>query len=211
MQLSETCVPSLTMNTDIDQVLSRAVVVSESTTVLRLKDILDAFDGIHALHPKLQRLPAEIMLKIYRIAHPTAPPHYSAVKTLERPSKHPALTPPANGNCPFLDQLSIELRRKILVDWLPQKSLVVRPFCGDDEEDVPRGDAKRKVNNPATLLMLTHSKLKDELSTIVCEERKFAIHVHEGMLTGGIEFLDAGRQPLQYVEVLPKLFSTCSP
>ncbi|KAI7161620.1 hypothetical protein KC349_g2670 [Hortaea werneckii] len=52
---------------------------------------------------------------------------------------------------------------------------------------------------PRTLDLLTLNRaLCAELTELLYTEREFAVHVHEGLHSGGIEFLNSGRQPLQY-------------
>ncbi|KAI7196066.1 hypothetical protein D0869_09760 [Hortaea werneckii] len=52
---------------------------------------------------------------------------------------------------------------------------------------------------PRTLDLLTLNRaLCAELTELLYTEREFAVHVHEGFHRGGIEFLNSGRQPLQY-------------
>ncbi|KAI7221349.1 hypothetical protein KC333_g1775 [Hortaea werneckii] len=52
---------------------------------------------------------------------------------------------------------------------------------------------------PRTLDLLTLNRaLCAELTELLYTEREFAVHVHEGFHSGGIEFLNSGRQPLQF-------------
>ncbi|KAI7533188.1 hypothetical protein KC331_g13194 [Hortaea werneckii] len=56
-----------------------------------------------------------------------------------------------------------------------------------------------KGTRPRTLDLLTLNRaLCAELTELLYTEREFAVHVHEGFHSGGIEFLNSGRQPLQY-------------
>ncbi|KAI7290952.1 hypothetical protein KC340_g17240 [Hortaea werneckii] len=58
---------------------------------------------------------------------------------------------------------------------------------------------KGKGTRPRTLDLLTLNRaLCAELTELLYTEREFAVHVHEGFHSGGIEFLNSGRQPLQY-------------
>jgi hypothetical protein len=110
---------------------------------------------------------------------------------------HPASVPPPSGRCPLLEQVPCELRRVIFAEWLPAKDVVIEPTCREGRA-VAR-DAKRKPCRNKTSDLLTLNKtIKEDMTRCVYAERIFAIHVHEGINTGGIEFLDADRQPLQY-------------
>ncbi|KAI7341944.1 hypothetical protein KC354_g16742 [Hortaea werneckii] len=56
-----------------------------------------------------------------------------------------------------------------------------------------------KAIRPRTLDLLTLNRaLCAELTELLYTEREFAVHVHEGSHAGGIEFLNSGRQPLQF-------------
>ncbi|KAK5155167.1 hypothetical protein LTS14_006122 [Recurvomyces mirabilis] len=58
--------------------------------------------------------------------------------------------------------------------------------------------AKPETRNRATQFMSLCKKLKGEIATIMYEERTFTVHIHEGLKHGGIEFVNSGRQKLQY-------------
>lgn len=107
---------------------------------------------------------------------------------------------PADGSCPFIDKLPAEIRRNILVDGLdsiPSKNQTISPTCG---AVVARNSDGRKTSNLLTQVMLISKKIRDEISEVVYEERTFGIHVHQGFQNAGIEFLNVGRQPLQYLD-----------
>ena len=112
----------------------------------------------------------------------------------------PAYTPPPTGECPLL-KLPTELRREIFAESLPARDAVHCPDCDDDEATSSKkkdNDGKRGKPTGIVGLMLLNRKLRDEVAEVVYEERHFIIHVHEGLRNGGIEFLQTGRQPLQY-------------
>ncbi|KAK4555799.1 hypothetical protein LTR86_007019 [Recurvomyces mirabilis] len=58
--------------------------------------------------------------------------------------------------------------------------------------------SKLETRNRATQFMSLCKKLKGEIACILYEERTFTLHIHEGLKHGGIEFVNSGRQKLQY-------------
>lgn len=127
---------------------------------------------------------------------------WTSTTTSSIPYNHPALSPPPNGSYPFL-ALPTEVRRAIFATSLPARDTIVQPRC--DDEHGPKSAADKYAeprHNRTTDLMVLHSRTCDEVATVLYEERAFAIHVHEGIAHGGIEFLNAGRQPLQYKDAL---------
>ncbi|KAK6438614.1 hypothetical protein LTR95_005186 [Oleoguttula sp. CCFEE 5521] len=110
-------------------------------------------------------------------------------------NKNPRI-PPASGACPFM-KLPTEIRRAIFADSLPGRDIVIAPTCGPADTDDEAGESKRRRNRTADLMRICKG-VKEEVTETVYEERTFAIHVHEGFLDGGIEFVNSGRQPLQY-------------
>ncbi|KAI7284963.1 hypothetical protein KC345_g1988 [Hortaea werneckii] len=54
-----------------------------------------------------------------------------------------------------------------------------------------------KANRTADLMTLNR-RLCAEITETLYTEREFVVHVHEGFHSGGIEFLNSGRQPLQF-------------
>jgi hypothetical protein len=117
---------------------------------------------------------------------------------LSDPWVHPALKPLPFGKC-MLFKLPAELRRKIFAEYLPAKDKIIEPVCTKARE-IARDLKRKPKHNTTSDLLVLNKKLKDEITLCVYAERVFAIHVHEGIHTGGIEFLDSGRQPLQYKE-----------
>lgn len=117
---------------------------------------------------------------------------------------HPALQPPANGYCGFM-KLPVEIRGQILAEELLSQDTTIRPTCVDSEDGLstkPRiktADGKTKpIPNRMSDLMMINEQIKAEIADIIYEHRTFEIHVHEGIRDGGIEFINTGRQPLQY-------------
>lgn len=92
---------------------------------------------------------------------------------------------PRNGSCPLL-KLSVEERRHILQEFLPSKDRIIQP--------PNEGNPESRTCD----LLLLNKQLCSELSTVLYEERTFAINVYEGLFTGGVEFLNSGLQRLQY-------------
>ncbi|KAI7371862.1 hypothetical protein KC354_g228 [Hortaea werneckii] len=66
----------------------------------------------------------------------------------------------------------------------------------------PSGSAGPSTNpakrNRTADLMTLNRRLCAEITELLYTEREFVVHVHEGFQRGGIEFLNSGRQPLQY-------------
>lgn len=112
------------------------------------------------------------------------------------------MTPQASGTSPFM-ALSAELRRQIFAGSLTDRMVAIRPMC-DGKKGVTKPKAKgrdrkfdKKAHNIPDLMAICR-KICEEITEVLYEERTFVIHVHEGLKTGGVEILNAGRQPLQY-------------
>ncbi|KAK3622616.1 hypothetical protein LTR56_022081 [Elasticomyces elasticus] len=152
------------------------------------------------------RLPSELLDQIIRIAERESVSNSTrmstATATLLPIDSHPALTPPRNGSSPFM-LIPVEMRRAIFACELTtkDKNVPYLPQC-DTEAHKPTGPVDEKMEatkrNRASTLMTLNSTIADEIATMLYEERYFVIHVHEGFGTGGVEFLNAGRQKLQY-------------
>ncbi|KAK5134679.1 hypothetical protein LTR08_006194 [Meristemomyces frigidus] len=114
-------------------------------------------------------------------------------------AQHPALTPPGNGAHPFI-KLPFELRFDILSTFTLPSGAEVHPRCTSDVNGwaAPSPADKPPRQNGTSDLMVLNKKICDEITSVVYENRVFVLHVHEGIKNGGIEFLDVGRQPLQY-------------
>lgn len=143
-------------------------------------EVTNQIHDINNSRPDRQQLPT--------ITHAGAPP-------VPIGSRGDPYKPPPGDT--FTKKLPIEIRKQILTAWLPAKDVAVKPLCSSDPP--LSKDAKRKAKRNKTSDMMTVcKKIKDEMVTCCYEERTFAIHVHEGLNTGGVEAFDAGRQPLQY-------------
>jgi hypothetical protein len=116
---------------------------------------------------------------------------------------HTASQPLADGSCPFTDKLPAEIRRKIFIDELnslPSHHKTIYPTCGTFVESSSLSSTRTYRTNRMVAVMLLNKKICNEIAEAVYEERTFAIHVHQGLENSGIEFLNVGRQPLQYLD-----------
>ncbi|EME82630.1 uncharacterized protein MYCFIDRAFT_174200 [Pseudocercospora fijiensis CIRAD86] len=102
--------------------------------------------------------------------------------------------PPANGRCVFI-QLPKELLAAVLGIELLSKNSIIKPTCGEDLRKDPTRTPKR---NRTSDFMVLNKEIKRLVTYMIYKERRFEIHVHQGVNTAGIEFLDVGRQPLHY-------------
>lgn len=173
------------------------------------RGFLHTLFGILSLRdPRIPTLPAEIVEDIIhratggveRLAHPF----------LQRrtPYRHPALTPPVSGASPFMS-LSAELRRYIFAEHLGDRDKSFDPLCEgiiqDQIRTKKRQDPKSKIDqtkNSIAGLMTLNRRCCGEIGEVMYQERTFVIHVHEGLRSGGVEVLNAGRQPLQYQDCI---------
>lgn len=96
----------------------------------------------------------------------------------------------------MLMELPIELRKIVFAHILPNKDVMIRPLCQQHAQI--RNSQRKPRHNTVSDMMVLSKSLKRQIVTSIYEERFFTIHVHEGIHHGGIEFLDAGRQPLHY-------------
>ena len=145
-------------------------------------------------------MPVEIINMILDNIYP--PPTLPAVKYAAFPKvrtadRMPYFTPPANGRCPLMS-LPAELRRTIFADSLPSKHDLIHPRCDNEENRASSHSPGFLGRNRTTDLMTLNKQIKEEIAEVIYEERTFVIRVHEGLRHGGIEFLNAGRQPLHY-------------
>ncbi|KAK5109336.1 hypothetical protein LTR62_007105 [Meristemomyces frigidus] len=119
--------------------------------------------------------------------------------------------PPANRSCPLLRRVPHEIRRLIFAHELKPILDAYVPHCCNDSHQCEKKHIHRDVKsattdkkgsqqakNRALDFMVLCKVLKDEISTILYEERYFVVHVHEGIRNVGIEFLNSGRQQLQF-------------
>jgi hypothetical protein len=106
-----------------------------------------------------------------------------------------ASIPPADGTCHF-DKLPAELLKAIFSASLPPRSQIIEPRCGGARTESLE---KRELRpNRVADLMVLNKKLCLHVAEVLYEERTYSIHVHQGLMNAGIEFLHVGRQPLQY-------------
>ncbi|KAK6439364.1 hypothetical protein LTR95_004431 [Oleoguttula sp. CCFEE 5521] len=147
--------------------------------------------------PSCALLPAELRAEIVHFLLGTqwvvTRPHHTVLDPGE--GKNPRI-PPTSGACPFL-KLPTEIRRAIFAGSLPDRHLVIEPTCRPTDTDDERDKNIWRRNRTADLMRICKG-VKEEVTEAVYEERTFAVHVHEGFLDGGIEFVNSGRQPLQY-------------
>ena len=149
---------------------------------------------------RANRLPEELVDYILDYNYARRQPTAVSIKPSEPAvmKRSPAYTPPAIG-CPFME-LPTELRRDIFAESLPAKDVMIQPKCNDDKVSESEIAASKRWarRNPTSDLMTLNKKICGEVTEVVYQERTFVVHVHEGLKDGGIEFLNAKRQPLQY-------------
>lgn len=148
-----------------------------------------------------RRLPAEVVLNIADLADDEHNDTTWNISTRPASTKMLAAIPPANGTCPIM-ALSTELRRSIFDQFIISRGIQHHPNC---EDEWKHGSRERNNNwvkaprsNKTSDLMILNKKLCGEITELLYEEHFFVVHVHEGIRKGGIELLNAGRQPLQY-------------
>jgi hypothetical protein len=120
-----------------------------------------------------------------------------------------ASIPPADGTC-HLDKLPAELLKAIFSASLPPRAQIIEPRCGGARTESLE---KRELRpNRVADLMVLNKKLCEQVAEVLYEERTYNIHVHQGQMNAGIEFLHVGRQPLQYqADVKDGRFAKFSP
>lgn len=166
-----------------------------------LFDLIPANNGA-----TVQHLPREIMDDILiraGILQPTQP-SIASHAPYQPPRQHPASLPVRlwhDGKAQIF-RLPLELRQQIFAEFLPSKDTVILPSRRRSDKEWEDGLLERisSRHKPFTTLgLLTlNRQLCAEISTIIYEERTFAIHVYDGIKDGGIEFINAGRQKLAY-------------
>ncbi|CAD0054262.1 unnamed protein product [Aureobasidium pullulans] len=121
------------------------------------------------------------------------------------PSKDPSIAP-QNGSSPFL-ALPCEMRRQILSYLLPSKDKIIEPSQSStnlEADTLSFTAARQRIDFKPDLrvgdALVLNKKIASEILIMLYEERTFAINIHEGILDGGVEFLDSGLQQLQYRE-----------
>lgn len=110
-------------------------------------------------------------------------------------ARNPATPPADRSQMPIL-RLPNEVLRKIFAASLPAKDSVIRPHCGP--APIKAADRKPRRNSVSDLMTVC-KRFEHTVKLAVYEERYFEVHVHQGG-TGGVELLDAGYQPLAYME-----------
>jgi hypothetical protein len=106
--------------------------------------------------------------------------------------------PPERGASPFL-ALPVEIRVLIYKHTVQLNSTIAKPCC--ESKSAPKVRSAIEQRSTARQLrnmMILNSKICKELQRVIYEGRRFAIHVHSGYIGGGVEFVDTGRQPLQF-------------
>lgn len=146
-------------------------------------------------------LPQEIRDQIVGHASPSISPSPlfqlpSMVQTISfGPSRNPAI-PPADRSKSPIKALPDELIRQIFAESLPAKGATIKCLCGDA---MPKAEDRKPKRNRTSDLMTVCKRFKEIVKLAVYQERFFELHVHQGG-TGGVELLDAGNQPLAYME-----------
>ncbi|CZT16188.1 uncharacterized protein RCC_02030 [Ramularia collo-cygni] len=140
-------------------------------------------------------IPAELVGQVFEYLHPPKVNQWTASVPSTYQTSHPALQPPKNGRC-MIEEIPTEMRRKLLGYFLPDKDVIIRPLC---KQHAPwKSPTRKPQHNTVSDLMLLSKRFMEDVTACVYSERFFGIHVHEGISSGGIEFLDTGRQPLHY-------------
>lgn len=151
-----------------------------------------------------KHLPGELNEHILNYVYPNMAVRNTAAVSRTRHAgsgRSAAYTPPEDGSSPFM-KLPTELRRTIFAESLPAKDVLIPAECNDDSEEGDNQEGKKRIfygsSNRTADLMTLNKTICEEIAEVVYDERCFVIHVHEGLQDGGIEFLNAGRQPLQF-------------
>lgn len=141
----------------------------------------DDLTSAQKLTSLIQRLPTELRQDIRKRV-------FSARQIIRRhlPSTRDPSVPPRDGSCPLL-ALPVETRRAILGEFLPANDRIVYP-----------GSATVNPKSRTCDLLTLNKQLCAELTVVLYEERTFVINIHEGIFSGGVEFLNSGIQRLQY-------------
>lgn len=153
---------------------------------------------LRALLSRTGYLPAELCDEISDYTHPPEANDAPSTPTniiWPTGERGDPCVPPKDGKC-LLDTMSEEMLREVISALLPAKDKLIKCVCGEAETKAPSSEPRR---NRVSDLMTVNKKLRDTIKTIIYEERFFEVHVHQGG-TGGVEFLDAGYQPLAYCE-----------
>lgn len=186
------------LDTDADDHLFTTATQRRATHNIRLNSRgLSATMRILGRRGRFARLPLEIIDQICSCLGALLPRRRQV--SLDGLSLNPTNDPyiPIAGKH-YFQKLPPELLRMIVAESLPAKNIVVKCQCGPSH---PAKDPERAIKRTvASDLMTLRKNVKDAVKEVIYRERTFAIHVHQGMDDGGIEILDAGRQPLHYQE-----------
>ncbi|KAM3425420.1 hypothetical protein BST61_g7366 [Cercospora zeina] len=148
--------------------------------------------------PLFTHMPVELQKPIIDLVHPPQAndPLSTAVNVTwpQGPRLDPSV-PPNSGARP-IEAISVELFRKIISEMLPAKGNLIRCVCGEAATKDPN---RKPRHNQLSDLLSINKKFNPWVKDAVYEERFFEVHVHQGG-TGGVEFLDAGYQPLAYCD-----------
>ncbi|KAF2211786.1 hypothetical protein CERZMDRAFT_85183 [Cercospora zeae-maydis SCOH1-5] len=148
--------------------------------------------------PFFNHLPVEVQIPIIDLVDPPqANDSLSTTATVTWP-RGPRLdpsVPPQGGVCPMI-AIPVEVFRKIMSGMLPAKDSLIKCVCGEATTKEPN---RKPRHNQLSDLLSINKKFNDWVKNAVYEERFFEVHVHQGG-TGGVEFLDAGYQPLAYCD-----------
>ncbi|CAK1357480.1 uncharacterized protein RHO25_008400 [Cercospora beticola] len=153
---------------------------------------------LRALLSRTGYLPAELWDATFDYIHPSEANDAPSTPTniiWPTGERGDPCVPPKDGKC-LLDAMSEEVLREVISALLPAKHKLIKCVCGEADTKAPSSEPRR---NRVSDLMTVNKKFRDTIKTIIYEERFFEVHVHQGG-TGGVEFLDAGYQPLAYCE-----------
>ncbi|PPJ51287.1 hypothetical protein CBER1_08924 [Cercospora berteroae] len=156
-------------------------------------------DELRAMLSRVGYLPAELWDETFNYIHPAEANDAPSTPTnilWSIGERGDPCVPPKDGKCLLDDTMPMEVLREVISAMLPPKDILIKCVCGEVETEAPSSEPRR---NRVSDLMTVNKKFRDTIKTIIYEERFFEVHVHQGG-TGGVEFLDAGYQPLAYCE-----------
>lgn len=188
----------------VDKIRSRAASNSVLKSALSLRtehlffdDNTRAFIYSRCSPDLIARIPEEIVNRIQFFANQDRGPAIDWPELRARVRIARPNIPPALGACPLLERLPMEIRVLIYKQVVSLNTTIAKPCCESSNKAKDIAEQKstaRQLSN----LMTVNSKICKELQRVIYEGRRFAIHVHSGYIGGGVEFVDTGRQPLQY-------------
>jgi hypothetical protein len=179
-----------------------------------------------SMNDYLERLPDEL---VHHIAGYVDYSNTDSIDSMELDAPMDPSIPPADGSSPLL-RLPVELRRAIFSFVLPPVNKLIEPHqkptgpeaatnatsaapvtpaapvapaaplrTGRAATTKPKAVKKEPSLTVGDALVLC-KLIAAEILVKLYEERTFALNVYEGIRDGGIEFLNSGRQRLQYRE-----------